>query len=185
MRDVDVRVIALTNIDLENRVNKGQFREDLYYRLNVFPIGMPSLRERIDDIPLLAEHFLKDACDRVGKSVCGLAPDVIEMLQAYHWPGNVREFENVINRAIAMAGDDDVIHRFHFSIAVNRDEHLIQDCLKGENKYTDSLNRFRRSLIGQALRECEGNRTETAKKLGVQRPNLITMIKRLGLEDIK
>ena len=100
---VDVRVIAATNRDLKQMVTDGRFQEDLYYRLNVIPIGIPSLRERRDDIPVLIEHFVEKHRQRTGKRIDRIEPDVVESLQRYDWPGNVRELENTIERAVVLA----------------------------------------------------------------------------------
>jgi chemotaxis protein methyltransferase CheR len=97
---VDVRVIAATNRDLEEEVRKGRFREDLFYRLNVFPMTVPPLRQRAEDIPLLAQYFVERASRRMGKAIEMIPESVVEKLQAYNWPGNVRELENVIERAV-------------------------------------------------------------------------------------
>jgi two-component system response regulator AtoC len=100
---VDVRVIAATNRDLTHMVSEGKFQEDLYYRLNVIPIAIPPLRERPEDIPVLAEHFVEKHRQRTGKRITGMDPDVLEALQGYTWPGNVRELENTIERAVVLA----------------------------------------------------------------------------------
>jgi two-component system response regulator PilR (NtrC family) len=98
----DIRVVAATNQDLEKRVAEGKFREDLYYRINVIPLQLPPLRERPDDVPLLADHFLEKHSARAGKTVRGIAQEALERLVAYGWPGNVRELENVIERCVAL-----------------------------------------------------------------------------------
>ncbi|MGE5124731.1 MAG: sigma-54-dependent transcriptional regulator [Betaproteobacteria bacterium] len=102
-QSVDVRVIAATNRDLRAMISDGRFQEDLYYRLSVIPIELPSLRQRPDDIPLLVEHFLRKHAKRIGRRIDGVEPAVLERLQAYHWPGNVRELENTIERAVVLA----------------------------------------------------------------------------------
>jgi transcriptional regulator with GAF, ATPase, and Fis domain len=99
---VDIRIIAATNRDLRQLVYEGLFQDDLYYRLHVFPILVPPLRERVEDIPALAEHFLHKHATRSGKSIDALEPGVVAMLQEYHWPGNVRELENTIERAVVL-----------------------------------------------------------------------------------
>jgi len=114
-RDVDVRVIAISNRELLKEVEAGRFREDLYLRLKAFHIHLPPLRERLDDIPLLAEHFLKEACRQTLKVLDGFAPDVLKMLQSYHWPGNVRELRNTIFRAYTLAEENSLIRICHFS----------------------------------------------------------------------
>jgi transcriptional regulator with GAF, ATPase, and Fis domain len=96
----DVRIIAATNRNLEEEVRKGRFREDLWYRLNIFPITMPPLRDRLDDIPLLVEHYVNKISRRMGKSIEIIPAAVMNALQNYHWPGNVRELENVLERAV-------------------------------------------------------------------------------------
>src|SRR6204780_2373525 len=105
---VDVRVIAATNRDLDRQVTEGTFREDLYYRLNVIPIRVPGLRERSEDIPLLANHFLKKYAPAAGKSIHGVAPASLEALAGYDWPGNVRQLENTIERAVALEATNEL-----------------------------------------------------------------------------
>jgi transcriptional regulator with GAF, ATPase, and Fis domain len=102
-RKVDVRVIAATNKDLRSEVNAGRFREDLYYRLGAFPIQVPSLRQRSEDIAILAEAFVRRLCNKAGRDPIELTPDSIRNLRAYHWPGNVRELQNVVERAVILS----------------------------------------------------------------------------------
>src|SRR5262249_27797737 len=102
-RKVDVRVIAATNRNLQSEVSAGRFREDLYYRLSVFPIHVPPLRERTDDIRILAEAFLRSFCNKAGREPLDLTPDSIRRLRAYDWPGNVRELQNIIERAVILS----------------------------------------------------------------------------------
>ncbi|NIV50119.1 MAG: AAA domain-containing protein, partial [Gammaproteobacteria bacterium] len=105
---VDVRVITATNQDLEQMVGEKQFREDLYYRINVIAIRMPALREKREDIPALAEHFLDKYRERVGKPIGGISATALECLESYDWPGNVRQLENVIERAVALEATDEI-----------------------------------------------------------------------------
>ena len=182
LRDVDVRVIAVTNRDLEADMKAGHFREDLYFRLSVFPIHVPPLRERVDDIPLLTEHFLQKACGQQNKELDGFAPDVMDMLMSYPWPGNVRELENEIYRAAALVEEDLRIQTYHFSSRVTREESLIQDVLSERTRYRESLDRFSRRLVEDALRECNDNRTQAARRLEIDRSNLRALMKRLGIE---
>jgi DNA-binding NtrC family response regulator/ligand-binding sensor domain-containing protein len=175
---VDVRIIATTNRDLAREVAADRFREDLYYRLSEFPIHIPPLRERSEDIPLLAEHFLQE----IDRELSGFAPDVFDVLQSYSWPGNVRELRNTVRRAVALAEEGKQIQTYHFPSQITRGESLIQDVISDATGYKESVDNFRRRLITQVLKECDGNRHEAARRLNVARPNLIATIKRLGIK---
>ena len=182
LRDVDVRVIAITNRDLSDEVLAGRFREDLYYRVTVFPIHVPPLRERLDDISLLAEHFLQSACHNQDKELDGFEPEVMKMLQSYAWPGNVRELEHEIYRAVALAQEGSRIQPYHFSSRVTHGESLIQEVLSEQVSYRELVDRFRRRVIEEALRENNGNRTAAARQLGMDRANLVAVMRRLGIQ---
>lgn len=121
-RDMDMRVIAITNRDLSKDVESGRFRKDLYYRLKEFHIHLPPLRERLDDIPLLAEHFYQEAHRQTARDLDGFAPDVFDMLQRYHWPGNVRELRNAIHRAYAIAEVNSCIQTIRFSSQITQEQ---------------------------------------------------------------
>jgi DNA-binding NtrC family response regulator len=177
-RDVDVRIIAMTNRELIKEVEDRRFRKDLYYRLSVFPIYVPPLRERPEDIPLLAEHFLQE----MDKGLADLAPDVLDMLQSYSWPGNVRELLNAIRRADALAEEGKQIQTYHFSSQITQGESLIQGIISEKMGLSASLELLQRRLIENALRECNGNRTRAAQMLNTQRPNLVRIMRRLGIE---
>ena len=184
LRNVDVRVIAITNRDLETEVQAGRFREDLYYRLSVFPIRLPALRDRIEDLPIVAEHFLALACRQFEKGIKGVAPGVYDLLRCYTWPGNVRELENEVYRAVALVEEDVLVQTFHFSTRVTRGESLIEELVTDKEGYTEAVNRFRKQFVTTVLRECNGNRSETAKRLGMHRPNLVALMKKLGITDL-
>jgi transcriptional regulator with PAS, ATPase and Fis domain len=124
-RDVDVRVIAITNRNLNQEVEGGRFREELYYRLNQFSIHLPPLRERLKDIPLLAEHFLQEVRGQMLKALEGFAPDVFEILQSYHWPGNIRELRAVVRRACVLVEEDSQISIEHLPFQITQGESLI------------------------------------------------------------
>ena len=113
--DIDIRLIASTNLDLEAEVRKGKFRQDLFYRINVFPIVIPPLRERSEDIPLLAAHFLNRFTEKMNSPVTGFTPRVLEYLSRFDWPGNVRELENEIERAVTLAGAESKVKMNHLS----------------------------------------------------------------------
>jgi two-component system response regulator HupR/HoxA len=181
LRDVDVRVIAITNRDLEAQMKAEKFREDLYYRLSVFPLHVPPLRERADDIPLLAEHFLDEACSEQNKDMSGFAPAVMDVLMAYHWPGNVRELAHEAYRAVALAEEGMMVQIYHFSRKITRGESLMQQAISGSSSYSEAVDDFRRRYIQQVLTECGGNRHEAARRLQMNRSNLLKVMKRLGI----
>ena len=183
LRKVDARVIAITNRDLEQEVHAGRFREDLYYRLSVFPIQIPPLRDRAEDISMLVEHFLINASERFGKRIDQVSPEACEVLRQYPWPGNVRELENEIYRAVALVEDGE-LQAYHFSSKLTQGESLIENLMDGHESYADAVNRFRKQYLEMILRECNGNRSEAAKRLQVHRPNLVALIKKLGITDI-
>ena len=112
----DVKIIAATNLDIEKAIEQGSFREDLYYRLNIIPLILPPLRERKDDIPLLAEHFIRKICKDLGVETKRLEPGVLDLFMRYKWPGNVRELEATLHRAIVMANDDTITRNDFYSL---------------------------------------------------------------------
>ncbi len=181
-RSVDVRVIAATARDLEQEVAEGRFREDLFYRLNVLQVKVPALRERREDIPLLVDHFLGCARERVGRPVRSIADDALEKLSAYDWPGNVRELENVMERALILC-DGDRISTAELPDAVVAGRSPTGPPRAGEL----SLRRARRvveaEVIRKALRATGGNRTHAAKLLEISHRALLYKIKEYGLRD--
>jgi len=175
---VDVRVIVATHRDLKAEMEKGRFREDLYYRIQAFPIPLPPLRERTGDIPLLVDHFLKKHAPRMGKC-CTISPECLDLLDRYPFPGNVRELENEIVRAMTLAADQGTITPELFSDAVRNAAQLPPASRQGTvQAVTDQLER---TMIQKALEECGGNRTRAAEKLGLSRRGLLNKIRRYGL----
>jgi two-component system response regulator HydG len=176
---VDIRVIAATNRDLEAAVKEGRFREDLYYRLNVVPLVVPPLRERKEDIPLLAEHFLAIYREKNGKPLKGISGKALDLLVRYEWPGNVRELENCIERAVIMARDE-VIVPADFPPQIQM---LSQE--RGQDgfafPYGVSLDEMEKALIVKTLEETDGNRTRTAEILGINRRTLQNKLKQYGI----
>jgi Nif-specific regulatory protein len=158
---VNVRLLAATNKDLEQAIKEGKFREDLYYRLNVFTIYVPPLRERKPDILLLAEHFLEKYEREHGKRIRRISTPAIDMMTCYHWPGNVRELENVIERAVLIC-DSNVIHGHHLPASLQTAE------LSGTvNRVSlkSTVESYERGLIQDALKTTKGNKTRAAKLL--------------------
>jgi two-component system response regulator PilR (NtrC family) len=181
---VDVRIIAATNTDLEDLIRQKSFRKDLYYRLNVIKIGLPSLRERTKDIPLLVKHFLDLYSRENGKEVEGMTPDVLEILERYPWPGNVRELENLVERAVVFAKTK-VIGRDSLPAVYLAPGDLTASPLPAEG---ESLNlreqtlSYQRRLIESVLHQAKGVQKLAAARLGVKPTTLNEMIKRLGID---
>ena len=175
---VDVRIIAATNRKLENMVEKGTFREDLYYRLNVLPISIPPLRERVDDIPVLVEYFLNKYTAKNRTEIKGLSDNAQELMMNYAWPGNIRELENVIERAVIVSsgnliGTDDLL--------------LSKEKERGMNGFggkslKEAVNLFKKNYIKRMLSSCDNNQTEAAGQLGIQRTYLSRLIKELEIK---
>jgi len=159
----DVRIIAATNRNLEKFVEEEKFREDLYYRLNVFPIYMPPLRERKTDIPLLVDYFVGKYSKANHKNICRISTPAIDMLMSYHWPGNVRELENCIERAVILSNDD-VIHGHHLPPTLQTAE--ATGTTSGGN-FQETLNNLEREIILDALKSSRGNQTKAARALGL------------------
>jgi two-component system response regulator HydG len=186
---VDVRVIAATHRDLPKLVKGGKFREDLFYRLNVIAIPLPSLRERIEDVPLLAHHFLRRYSDRLGKKVKTLAPEAIELLGAYRWPGNVRELENAIERAVVLCRGDTVTQGDLPPAVTGRTAPLVRDTPQpGEelawlnqsyaSAKDQALRRFERSYVEALMRSCDNNISAAARKAGMDRSNFKRVLRK-------
>ncbi len=180
-RVVDVRIVAATNEDLKVLVDQGRFREDLYYRLNVISLTLPPLHRRMEDIPLLVDHFLRRFNEENGKQVERLAPEVLERFLAYRWPGNVRELENVVERGVVLArgreiGVDllpkDMLDRIVLPEVASLPEGM---------SFYDAVARYERQLIESALRRTGGVQKQAAEGLGLKATTLNEKIKRLGI----
>jgi two-component system response regulator AtoC len=168
---IDVRILTATNKQLEEQIRQGLFREDLYYRLNIIQIALPPLRDRRDDIPLLAGHFIKKCNERIGKMVQKIHPKALVALQRYTFPGNVRELENIIERAMVFAQTDTLtLHNLGME---NAD---LRPAPKG-----GTLEELQKQAIVEALQRWEGNRTRAADELGINRKTLLNKIKEYGL----
>jgi len=168
---VDVRLLAATNRNLKEMVREGKFREDLYFRINVFPVTMPPLRERRQDIPRLAEYFLK----KKGFAHSDLDKDVLEMLTEYSWPGNIRELKNILDRAVILAGDGPIDLA---CIGIDEDEIGDAEAVGGEGK---SLGEKEKEMIVDALKRAGNNKTEAARLLGITRRRLYSRMKIHGI----
>lgn len=190
---VDVRIIAATNKDLEALVQSGQFREDLYYRLNVIPVHLPPLRERKDDIPLLIEHFIEKHAINKGRQRPQIPSEILNIFMKYHWPGNVRELENIIERLCILASGRkveliDLPERFRQYGESKTIESLPQMQVQEEIELTPKginlqrlIDEIETKLIMQALEMTGGNKTKASKLLGLNRTTLIEKMRKKGL----
>ena len=178
---VDVRILAATNRDMEKQVEKGEFRSDLYYRLNVFPIYLPPLRQRIEDIPGLAEFFLKKNIKETKNEITGFSKGAMEIMLSYSWPGNIRELENCIERACIISKGNKIEAEDLF-LKAQTSSVLPTD---GSRNLKNAENVFRARFIKQMLEENNWNQTETAKVLGIQRTYLSRLIKELEIINSK
>ena len=183
---LDIRVIAATNMDLRKRVKDGTFREDLFYRLNVIPVTLPALRQRREDIPLLAQHFVRKSCHDNSVALKTLSQDAIQVLMAYDWPGNIRQFENAIEHAVAMSAakteigpdalPEDVRERAASMLVPTV---AIPD--EGLN-FTSLVSQLERELILRCLEKTGGNKRQAARLLNLSRTTFIDKLHRLNLE---
>ncbi len=180
-RRVEVRVLSATNRDLTQEVQHKRFREDLYYRLSVFPITVPPLRERREDIPLLVTHFLHRISNKLGKHVQGITHEAIELFVQYSWPGNVRELENEIERAVALTPEGDTITPAYLSEKIVA-QRAVRVSLPAEaGTLRQARLTFEREYVAEVLRQHQGNAVQAAKALGISRQMLQTKIKEYGL----
>jgi len=170
--EVDVRIISATNRDLKAAMQQGRFREDLYYRLNVINISLPPLRERREDIPLIASYFLRENLPRSAKQLAGFSPEAMAALSDYDWPGNARELKNAIERAVVLCkGERIELHDLPAKLrAAPPAAAPVQSLLQSE-----------RQIIERVLAECNWNKYQAAKRLGISRSTLYGKMKKFGL----
>ena len=179
MVKVDVRVVTATNKDLEQEVAHGNFRSDLYYRLNVFPIFLPPLRERGPDILLLADYFVQKYAQEFGKEVKRISTGAIDMLMSYHWPGNVRELENCIERAVLLATGE-AIDAWHLPPTLQMKPTGTQSVSRG--KLEALVSAFERDLITDALKDVHGNQSQAARLLGTTKRIIQYKVEKYGVD---
>lgn len=182
-RKVDVRVICATNRDLRGMVSRGEFREDLFFRINVITLEIPALRDRPEDIPLLAEHFLTRACRAHGRGIKHLDPECVEHLVAYRWPGNVRELENEIERVVILSGDLERITPDLLSPQISGAKPRPFSFAMSNISLPDAVEQLERQMILASLQSTDWNKTQTAKELGISRRNLIRKVARFDFEE--
>jgi len=186
---LDVRVISATNADLEKAVQRGLFRDDLYYRLNVIPISLPPLRERREDIALLARYFLKKSCKEMNRESMVFSPEAVRLLENYEWPGNVREMENIVERSVALA-DSNTVTPGDLPEMMRGDKQSSQGGELSAPQVSAAgidmpgmIAQIERKMIGDALQLTQGVKARAATLLGINRTTLVEKMKRLGIES--
>jgi DNA-binding NtrC family response regulator len=185
-QNVDVRVVAATNADLEQRVAEGTFREDLFYRLSVIRIHLPPLRERREEIPHLSTFFLRESSERLGKPGVRLGQETLDLFDAFPWPGNVRQLRNEIQRAVALAPGGGLITPDLLSPGVAGAFDDLSSPLRGRRTtLAAAVEKLERELIEEALERSSGNISETARSLGLTRRGLYLKMERLGVAGAK
>ncbi len=186
---VDVRIIAATHRDLPKLVKAGKFREDLFYRLNVINIPLPALRERVEDIPLLAHHFLRRYAERLAKKVRALSPEAIELLCGYRWPGNVRELENAVERAVVLCRGEVITPADLPPAVTGRTAPLVREAPASGDESAwltlsyaaakeQALRRFEKSYVEALMRACDNNISAAARKAGMDRSNFKRVLRK-------
>ena len=183
-RRVDVRIITATNRDLDQLVARGSFRQDLYYRINVFPMHLPPLRERPDDIALLVQHFVQKYRTRLGKQIDGVTPAALARLASYEFPGNVRELENKVHQAMVMASGRAIdLEDIVLPAPASRAAHLRVDVTRPFREVKqETIDAFERSYLTELLRAHHGNLAQAARAAGMDRKNLWALVERHGLD---
>jgi transcriptional regulator with GAF, ATPase, and Fis domain len=189
---VDVRVVAASNVDLRQEVAAGRFREDLLFRLNVFPITLPPLKERRDDIPLLMEAFLRRYATQHGRGVPGFTPQAVRTLVQYDFPGNVRELQNLVERAVILVDPDEPIDVHHLfrggeapggTLALDAGGRLAHAAASAAATASAAQPNTPPHHYAQVLREARYNVAEAARRLGLTRPQLAYRLRKLGLDQ--
>ena len=180
-KHVNVRIVAATNRNLEEEVARGRFREDLYYRLKVFPIRLPPLRERRDDIPLIAAHFLTRYCAEIGKPIGGFSQQAMELMTAYNWPGNVRELQNEVQRLVIQCDAGSFATPELLSPRIRQVEGLVGRAGVAKGTLKEMMDSVEKFFLIESLREHGNNKTNSAKTLGITREGLHKKLRQFGI----
>jgi len=180
---VDVRIIAATNQDLKKKIADGSFREDLYYRLNVLSLEMPPLRERKEDIPLLVNHFLQKYCQKLGRKLKRVAPEVYAIFETYHWPGNIRELENVIERVVAIEERETITRDCLPEELLNPERREIELEIKPGFKLNETIEAITRDYVQKALEMSRGKLKEAAEVLGINYRSIRYLVDKFALKS--
>ena len=175
---VDIRVLAATNQDLDAAIANGTFRQDLFFRLNVVQLRMPALRERTEDIPMLANFFTARYADKCNRRVVGISPDAQTLLLSYDWPGNVRELENALERAVVLGTTDDILPEDLPEAVLEANAPAVSS-----SGYHDNVTSTKKQIIVEAMKKSGGSYTEAAKLLGLHPNYLHRLVRNLNLKD--
>ncbi|HET9886192.1 MAG TPA: sigma 54-interacting transcriptional regulator, partial [bacterium] len=178
VRRIDVRIVCASNRPLREEVEAGRFLKDLYYRLRVIGIDIPPLRERKEDVPLLVDHFLQDFSQKMAKKIAGFSHEALSALIAHSWPGNVRDLEHEVERAVAIADEGAVIRPDQLSPEIRQTRNAPTLLLGGEQGLQEFIEGIERDLVVNALKKTGGNRSHAAKLLGISRRGLLNKIAR-------
>lgn len=179
--NVDVRIISATNKNLKEEIEKGNFREDLYHRINVIPIEVPPLRERREDIPALVNHFVSDICEKHKKPIVSFSSDAIELLRGLSWPGNIRELRNIIERIIILVNKKEIT-RQDIDFLVPMEKIHINDIIEETNSFQEFKEKAERAFIIKQLELNNWNISKTAEDMNIQRSHLYNKLKKYGIE---
>lgn len=185
--DLDVRIIAATNRDLEKLISENKFREDLYYRLKVLEIRMPSLREIPEDIPGYVNGLIKNINRKLGSDIKGFTDESMEIIKSYHWPGNVRQLENFLEQAVNYSDDSIIdVNKLHVKPWENDEEFKLTnmpvDNTNIDKNFNNIIYKTEKDIIMEAIKKCNGNKTKAAQVLNIHRSVLYKKIKRLNIE---
>jgi two-component system response regulator HupR/HoxA len=190
-KKTDVRIIAATNRNIKKMMETGEFREDLYYRINVFPVDLPPLRERKEDVPILMDHFLKKRCDEAGQAMKTFSKKCLEKMLDYHWPGNVRELENEVERVVVLAGEDKIITpdllspRILDAVGGPRGGAGVVRGINTNGSLKAALEELEAIMIREGLKRCNFNKSKLSKELGISRASLIMKVDKYDLDKRK
>ena len=180
---IDVRILSATNKNIEHEVSLGNFREDLFYRLNVIKIVLPPLRERKEDIPLLAMHFLNKYSKEMGKNIVGISPRALAILENYQYPGNVRELENIIARCVALESTNLIMPETLPNLIFSGNHTNVNDYYQSSANLDLMLESVEKQMLENALKTADGNKTEAARLLGISLRSLRYRLEKHGLFD--
>ncbi|UCG13719.1 MAG: sigma-54-dependent Fis family transcriptional regulator, partial [Deltaproteobacteria bacterium] len=180
---IDVRIVAATNSNLDDAIQQGKFRRDLFFRLNVIPIQLPPFRERKGDVGLLAQYFLDRYNRQLKRGIRGFTSRALETLERYHWPGNIRELENLIERLVVLARDNELISSEDLPLEILLDSNATSEPPALKDGLLQARNNFERQCILKALKKAKWNQSEAARILRIHRNTLIQKMRSLDLKD--